>query len=294
VILRIAMLQFPAKGREMDMPSAHFDADAHAARIREHGFTVIDDFMSPAVIEAVRTGLAPFQDTHRGRNDFEGFKTERVYTLVARARVFEDLAEELRVLAILDRFLQPGYLLTATQSIQINPGETAQSLHTDDGFYRLPRPRPAISLTLIAAVDAFTQANGCTEVVPGSHLWGNQGDSGRPNDLAEIERRLVPMEVPAGACLIMAGTLIHRGGANRTDRPRLALTNQYCEPWARPQENFFLAIPPEQVRKMSRRVQKLLGYDFWPPFMGMVTASHPAKALEPGWVPPVSAQRPRV
>ena len=287
------MLSFSAKGREMDKPTARFDADAHAARIREQGFTVIEDFMSPTVIEAVRAGLAPLQNTHHGRNDFEGFKTERVYTLVARAKVFEDLAEESRVLAILDRFLQPGYLLTATQSIQINPGETAQSLHTDDGFYLIPRPRPAISFTLIAAVDAFTQANGCTEVVPGSHLWGDQGDAGRPNDLAEIERMLVPMEVPAGACFIMAGTLIHRGGGNRTDKPRLAFTNQYCEPWARPQENFFLAIPREQAAAMSPRMQKLLGYDFWPPFMGMVTASHPLKALEPGWVPPIVAQRAR-
>lgn len=285
------MLQFPEEGREMDKQTARFDADAHATRIRDQGYTVIEDFMSPAVIEAVRAGLAPFQNTHHGRNDFEGFRTERVYTLVARAKVFEDLAEEPRVLAILDRFLQPGYLLTATQSIQINPGETAQSLHTDDGFYRIPRPRPAISYTLIAAVDAFTQANGCTEVVPGSHLWGNQGDTGRPNDVAEIERMLAPMEVPAGACFIMAGTLIHRGGANRTDRPRLAFTNQYCEPWARPQENFFLAIPPEQVREMSPRVQKLLGYEIWPSFMGMVTGSHPLKALEPDWVPPVVAQR---
>ena len=285
------MLQFPGEGREMDMLIAGFDADAHAARIRAQGFTVIEDFMSPEVIAAVRAGLAPFQNTHHGRNDFEGFRTERVYTLVARARVFEDLVEEPRVLAILDRFLQPGYLLTATQSIQINPGETAQSMHTDDGFYRIPRPRPAISYTLIAAVDAFTQANGCTEVVPGSHLWGNQGDAGRPNDLAEIERMLVPMEVPAGACFIMAGTLIHRGGANRTDRPRLGFTNQYCEPWARPQENFFLGIPREQAAAMSPRVQKLLGYDIWPSFMGMVTGSHPAKALDPGWVPPVEEQR---
>ena len=276
----------------MDLPKTGFDADAHAAEIRAQGFTVIPDFLSPETIAAVRAGLAPYQDSHHGRNDFEGFKTERVYTLVARAKVFEDLVEEPRVLAILDRFLQPGYLLTATQSIQINPGETPHGLHTDDGFYKVPRPRPAISYTLIAAVDPFTKANGCTEVIPGSHKWGSLGDVGRPNDLASMEAMLVPMEIPAGACFIMAGTTLHRGGGNTSNRPRLAFTNQYCEPWARPQENFFLAIPPEQARTMSPRVQKLLGYDIWPSFMGMVTASHPSKALEPGWVPPVVAQRP--
>ena len=73
MILRRAMLSSSVKGREMDKPTACFDADAHAARIREQGFTVIEDFMSPTVIEAVRAGLAPFQNTHHGRNDFEGF-----------------------------------------------------------------------------------------------------------------------------------------------------------------------------------------------------------------------------
>lgn len=277
----------------MDKPTARFDADAHAAEIRERGFTIIPDFMDAATIQAVRDGLAPYMGAHHGRNAFEGFSTERIYTLVARAKVFEDLTEDARILAILDRFLQPGYLLTASQSIQINPGEAAQDLHTDDGFYRQPRPRPPISMTVIGAIDAFTAENGATEVIPGSHLWGDMGDGIRPERAEDMEKLLVPMEMPAGACFVMAGTCVHRGGANRSDRPRLAFTNQYCEPWGRTQENFFLGVPPEQARTMSPRLQQLLGYDIWAPFMGMVSSVHPRKALEPGWVPPVVAQRPQ-
>jgi hypothetical protein len=50
-------------------------------------------------------------------------------------------------------------------------------------------------------------------------------------------------------------------------------------------------VPKELVREMSPRAQALLGYEIAPPFLGMVTASHPAKTLEPDWVPPVVAQR---
>ncbi|WP_296597343.1 phytanoyl-CoA dioxygenase family protein [Phenylobacterium sp.] len=277
----------------MDQTVIGFDADAHAAEIHARGYTVIPDLMDAATLEAVRQGLAPYMGRHHGRNAFEGFSTERIYTLVARAKVFEDLTEDPRILAILDRFLQPGYLLTASQSIQINPGEAAQDLHTDDGFYRQPRPRKPISMTVIAAIDPFTAENGGTEVIPGSHLWGDHGDALRPNGHEEMERLLVPMEIPAGACFVMAGTTIHRGGANRSDKPRLAFTNQYCEPWARTQENFFLGIPPERARTMSPRLQTLLGYDIWAPFMGMVSSLHPRKALEPGWIPPVVAQAPQ-
>jgi ectoine hydroxylase-related dioxygenase (phytanoyl-CoA dioxygenase family) len=279
----------------MDAQTARFDVDAPqvetwAADIREQGFTVIRDFLSPERLAEYRAALAPFEDTHHGRNDFEGFKTERIYTLVARGKVFEEIAADPRLMALIGRFLQPNFLLSASHSISLNPGETAQSIHSDDGFYRQPRPRPPIGISVIGAIDDFTQANGATEVIPGSHRWGDPGAAGRPNDMAEIEKLLVPMEIPAGAALVFAGTLLHRGGANVTDKPRLAFTNQYCEPWARPQENFWLSVPKEIVRGMSPVAQVLLGYEIAPPFLGMVTASHPSKALEPGWVPPIVAQ----
>jgi len=273
--------------------AARFDVDGHLARLAEHGYTIIPDLLSTADLRAVREGLAPFLGTHRGRNNFEGTRTERVYTLVARGAVFERIAEDARVLALCGRLLHPGFLLTASQAINIHPGETPQPLHYDDGFYTIPRPRPAVSVSTIVAVDAFTAANGGTEIVPGSHRWSDAELSGlyddfqsqydRPTD-PKFEKGLIPAEMPAGACLFFLGTLVHRGGANRSSAPRLAFSNQYCQPWARTQENFFLGVPAERARRMSPRLQQLLGYSIWPPFMGQVTASHPMKTLREGYV----------
>ncbi|WP_374573332.1 phytanoyl-CoA dioxygenase family protein [Phenylobacterium sp.] len=270
-----------------------FDVEAHAARLEERGFTVIDDFMDADTVAEARAALAPFLGSHSGRNAFEGFETERVYTLVARAPVFERLTEEPRVMELLGGLLQPGFLLTASQAICIRPGEAAQDIHYDDGFYRQPRPRPAISYTLIAAIDPFTDTNGATDVIPGSHRWSQDEIAEKAGEPGGLEALARPVVMPAGACVILAGTLLHRGGANRSASPRLAFTNQYCEPWARTQENFYLGVPREQARAMSPRLKQLLGYDIWPPFMGQVTGSHPLKALEPDFTPPVEAQRPR-
>jgi ectoine hydroxylase-related dioxygenase (phytanoyl-CoA dioxygenase family) len=276
-----------------------FDVDRHVARIHEVGITIIEDFLSPARIAAVREGLKPYLESYSGRNNFEGYKTERVYTLVARGQIFEDLVEDARVLAIFDRFLQPNYLLTASQAICIHPGETPQPIHADDLFYRVPRPRPPISMSTIVAIDAFTAENGGTEYIPGSHTWSDAQIAGiydgADNDVPtvrELERQLVPLVMPAGACAVFSGTLLHRGGPNRSTAPRLGFSNQYCEPWARTQENFFLGVPLELARTMSPRIQSMLGYSVWPPFMGQVTARHPMKALAPDWVAPVIAQRP--
>ena len=275
----------------MDAVTSCFDADAHAEAIHTVGYTVIEDFLDEEGLTAFRAALAPFEGSHHGRNDFEGFRTERIYTLVARGKAFEQIATDPRLMALIGRFLQPNFLLSASHAISLEPGETAQSIHSDDNFYHQRRPRPPIGISVIGAIDAFTRENGCTEVVPGSHLWGEPGDPNRPNDMTEIEKLLVPLEVPAGACFVFAGTLLHRGGANTTDKRRLAFTNQYCEPWARPQENFWLSVPREMVREMSPVAQSLLGYEIAPPFLGMVSASHPSKTLEPGWVPPVAGQR---
>ncbi|MGH8540411.1 MAG: phytanoyl-CoA dioxygenase family protein [Stenotrophobium sp.] len=282
----------------MDDAPLAFDAATHAQRMLTGGYTIIEDFLTPADLRAVREGLAPYLEQHAGRNNFEGYKTERVYTLVARGKIFERLSEDARVLALLDRFLQPGYLLTASQAICIHPGETPQPLHYDDQFYRIPRPRPAISISTIVAVDAFTAENGGTEILPGSHAWSDAQiagiydgvDADAPRHQALV-RKLVPLRMPAGACVVFMGTLLHRGGANVSNAPRLAFSNQYCEPWARTQENYFLGVPPQLAREMSPRVQDLLGYSIWPPFMGQVTARHPMKALQEDWIAPVLADR---
>jgi ectoine hydroxylase-related dioxygenase (phytanoyl-CoA dioxygenase family) len=279
-------------------PGKAFDAAAHAAAMRAQGYTLIPDFLSPAQIAAVRAGVAPYLGSHAGRNNFEGYKTERVYTLVARGRLFEELACDARVMALCGEFLKPGFLLTASQAINIHPGETPQPIHADDVFYTVPRPRPAISLSTIVAVDAFTADNGGTEIIPGSHAWGEDRiagifdghDADAPARL-ELERQLVPAVMPAGACIVFLGTLLHRGGANRSAAPRLAFSNQYCEPWARTQENFFLGVPPELARAMPPLLQQLLGYSIWPPFMGHVTASHPLKVLRENHVNAVRAGR---
>jgi ectoine hydroxylase-related dioxygenase (phytanoyl-CoA dioxygenase family) len=83
---------------------------------------------------------------------------------------------------------------------------------------------------------------------------------------------------------------LDRGGANRSAGPRCAFSNQYCQPWARQQENFTLSVPAEVARQMPERLQGLLGYSIHPPFMGQLTASHPAKALEEGYENRLRAQ----
>jgi len=238
-----------------------FDSETALQEIRTRGYTLLPDFLGGGRLDRVRKVLDRELGAYRGRNNFEGQATERVYTLVARDPVFREIIEDGRVMALCDTFLEPNYLLTGSLAICIHPGETPQPWHNDDAFYPIPRPRPMVSLSTIVAVDDFTAENGCTEVIPGSHLWsdaeigGDYRDGDRESDpdfAARMADRSVPVEMPAGTCVVFAGNLLHRGGANRSPAPRRAFSIQYCQPWARTQENYFLAVPPEQAATMRK------------------------------------------
>ncbi len=269
-----------------------FDADTHIRRMRDVGYTIVENFMDAAQLSAFRAGVEPLLGNYRGRNAFEGYSTERIYTLVARGKVFEDIVSDPRLLEILGGFLKPNFLLSASHAICIYPGEAAQALHNDDGFYLVPRPRPPLAISVIGAVDAFTEENGATLVLPGTHKWSAEEIAQFREGRMAKEKipKPVPLEMPAGAIAVFPGTLVHGAGANRSRAPRLGYTNQYCEPWLRTQENFYLAIPRERVAAMSASLKSLLGYSITEPFLGMVTASHPIKTLDPEWTPAVVRQ----
>lgn len=117
--------------------SALVDADL-AALLRD-GYVILPDLITAHELQAIRDDTDPLLNL-KGRNNFEGHATQRIYSVLNKTRSCDRLAAHPRVLALLDRLLMPNYLLSMLQVINILPGESAQMLHTDDGFYPLPRP----------------------------------------------------------------------------------------------------------------------------------------------------------
>jgi len=243
------------------------------AALERDGYAIVEGVLSREEAAAKRAELTRvLSQTPTGRNDFEGFKTQRIYALFEKTRAFDGPATHPLLLGVLDGVLGESYQLSAPVGIQIGPGETAQSLHCDQGIYPLPRGGREIVLNSMWALDDFTEANGATRVVPGSHKWTDQRpDASTPTICAEM---------PAGSVMFFTGSVYHGGGANRTDRPRLGTILEYCAGWLRPQENHVLAVPREVVRTLPVRLQELLGYNIHPPFTGYVDGRHPRKTLE--------------
>ena len=240
------------------------------------GFVVLPSILGPEPLARIHHEMAPLlAASPLGRNDFEGFASNRVYALLRKAPSVAAIVEHDDTVAMLDRLLLPGYLLSANLAINLLPGETAQNYHIDDGFYPLPRPRPSVSVSVIWAIDAFTAENGATEVIPGSHHWASEQPS-------VDDPRAVKVVMPAGSAVVFSGQLWHRGGANRSTSRRLAISPQFCQPWARQQENMMFSVG-DAASALSPRVQSMLGYSIHPPFMGHIDGMHPMRVLDPAY-----------
>jgi ectoine hydroxylase-related dioxygenase (phytanoyl-CoA dioxygenase family) len=256
----------------MGIRSVPFEVDAICEVVQEDGAARCEAVLDADRVAAMHDELdAVLESTPTGRNDFEGFGTKRIYNLFGKTRCFDDLAIHPVMLGVLDAVIGPAQL-SAPTGIQIGAGEPAQGLHTDDSIYPIPRPHQEIVLNTMWAFDDFSVANGATRFVLGSHRWD-------PDRHPTPDDPVVHAEMPAGSVAFYLGSVWHGGGANTTDRARLGVILEYAAAWLRPQENHLVGVRPDVVATLPEKLQELLGYNIYPPFVGYVDGRHPRRFL---------------
>jgi ectoine hydroxylase-related dioxygenase (phytanoyl-CoA dioxygenase family) len=245
--------------------------DEVVAAMEHDGYCVVEHVLPTAQVASIKAELDRLlDDVPYGRNDFEGYQTQRLYNIFAKTRVLDDVAMHPLLLGVLDQVLG-RYQFSAPVAIRIGPGNPAQVIHADDTVYPLPWPHDDVVVNSMWAFDDFTEANGATRVVPGSH---RRVAAAYPEDVSTIA-----LEMSAGSVVFYPGSVLHGGGANTTDRARLGVILEYVVAWIRPQENHVLGVPKSVVRQLPERLAELLGYNVYPPFIGNVDGRHPRKYL---------------
>ena len=246
--------------------------------LEEQGCIVIEDVlddMRQRLLEAEICPLLAAAPPCQG--NFYGFATKRLSGLIAKSPACRLMSVEPHILAVMDEFLLKscrGYQLNLTQAIQIGPGEPQQLIHSDDLMFGFEHPGREAMINCMWAVDEFTEENGATLLVPGSHKW--------KRDRIPEPREICQGIMPRGSVLIYFGSLLHAGGANCTARPRTGIVISYCLGWLRQAENQYLAVPPEIARTLPDELQRLLGYFVHEPNLGCVEGEDPIRLLKDG------------
>src|SRR5690348_15571962 len=257
------------------MTDVRIDVSAHVKRIAEQGYTIVENAIEPDLVDALNDDLLRlerFFDVQPSPNSFEGHHTIRIYNLLAYGRLYEQVPVHRNVLPIIDGVLDPGCLISSLSSISILPGETAQPIHADDQLIPLDKPhRPTVCNSMWALTD-FTEANGATRIIPGSHLSDQNPEYGKPYDS-------IAAEMPKGSVLVWHGSLWHGGGANQTDERRVGIAMNYCAGYIRQQENQQLGIPKEVAQRFSPRLRQLVGYGIYNGLIGHIDKRDPVELL---------------
>lgn len=211
---------------------------------------------------------------------------QRVWMLINKGQAFVDLLSHRMARELVAHVLGEHYLLSSYTANIANPGGVAMKLHTDQWWAPAPTRRerralpigsmtrqrfdqdedldeapmvaPSACCNIMWMLDDFTEENGATRIVPGSHLYGRQPDHERDGDVPTI-----PAAGPAGYAMVFDGRLWHGTGANVGNSQRKGLLTTFCGPQFRPQENCTVGTRPEVLEEASEDLLGLLGFGVW-------------------------------
>jgi ectoine hydroxylase-related dioxygenase (phytanoyl-CoA dioxygenase family) len=249
----------------------------HRARLDRDGYTILEGAFEPAFADELLADLARIERASGegpGKNFFEGFRTVRIYNLLARGEIYGRIPVHDAVLPIVEGVIDKGCLVSSLSSIAIGPGEGAQPIHADDMLIPLPKPHVPIVCNTMWALTDFTAENGATRILPGTHLADRNPEIGQEHPGA------VAAEMAKGSILVFNGSVWHGGGANRTGARRVGIAMNYCAGWIRQQENQQLGIPREIARGFSPGLRKMVGYGIYRGLLGHVDKCSPVDLLD--------------
>lgn len=220
----------------------HFDA---------HGYLILESLLPPPRLAALRDALEKRYalegpDAGSEGADIQGVR--RLCNLFSKGHAFEGLAVEPVFLEAARRAIGPDFRWQAMNFHDPIPGDPRphQPLHADRSFF----PACTAYLNVVIAVDAMTQKNGATRLVPGSHKRPF------PKDVLDDPKEAVANEIhvicPAGSAVLLHGDIWHGGCANCSSTTRRALHLGYACPATAPQYDIAGALNAKTYQRLDR------------------------------------------
>lgn len=178
--------------------------------------------------------------------------------------MFMDLISASRTTSVIAKLLQEGsygdsepFHLINSQIRALKPFATAQQLHIDSNLPGLGGF--CLVAVVIVMLDDFTEENGATRVVPGSHTIGCYADNG----VAYPEEILITGS--KGDVIIFDGALWHGSSPNLSSMERWSVNIGYGRWFLKPSFDIARSLVPSIYQQMSEFEKDLLGLKTVPP-----------------------------
>jgi phytanoyl-CoA dioxygenase PhyH len=198
------------------------------AQLDRDGFLPLPELLTPeqvAYLGARLDELARLEGGRAGLETHQEAGSVRLSDLINKDPVFDISFSHPRVLAAVAHVIRGEFKLSSLNSRSALPGQGLQHLHAD--WEEPVAPGDYCVCNSIWLLDDFTETNGATRVVPGSHRSGKlprdeMADPGAPHP---CEVRLV---APAGTVIVFNSHAWHGGTRNESPRVRRAMHAYFC------------------------------------------------------------------
>lgn len=180
---------------------------------------------------------------------------ERLSDLVNKGAEFDVFYSNPRVLAAISHVLGNSIKLSSLNYRAAIPGAGLQKLHAD-----YPESVPKNDYRVCNSIwllDDFSEKNGATRIVPGTHLHEQLPQDVMENPMDSHPNEII-LEAPAGSVVIFNSHVWHGGTTNRTERPRRAIHSYFCRRDQPQQINQKSYILPETLERISPAAIELL------------------------------------
>jgi ectoine hydroxylase-related dioxygenase (phytanoyl-CoA dioxygenase family) len=290
-----------------NLPQPTRDSERLKADLDTYGYCVLTEALTPAQLKAVRARIEEQVEAER----MCGIESRAVQhydqvnqwvtMLINKGAEFSELAKNEKSLALVGHVLGQEFLLSVLEAHFVRKGGGLMSLHCDQWWLPFPvsadaryarvgdisrstvptgppeRARgpvwPPAVVNIMYMITDFTDENGGTRIVPGSHLSGWQPDRSIPHVV-----ETAAAEGPAGSAVVFDGRTWHAAGVNRTDQHRIGIAATYCGPMFRQLTNFPVGTHAEVIERASPLLRRLLGLKVWSTYGGI--DDHTAEFIE--------------
>lgn len=201
--------------------------DPDLETLERDGFVVIAGVLGEEALSRIRAAIAALYEGARRDPLWRAGGTLHLDCPLERSEPFDAVWTDPRVVLAVRRLLGDEYRVARAHVRSPLPGEGAQALHAD--YPERPETGHSVA-TAIVAIEEFTETNGATRVVPGSHARAFTGIPTATDAPYEHERIIT---MPAGSVLLFSGHLMHSGTRNRSRSWRDALQITFARPDAR-------------------------------------------------------------
>jgi ectoine hydroxylase-related dioxygenase (phytanoyl-CoA dioxygenase family) len=233
---RDEMIRFRSESPAMSTSSASFSlTDDHVADFHRDGFILVPELFDAEEVRLLRSiGRADhrLQQESTGRRDAEGGTVRLTVRNDLEDNIYGAFVRCRRIVDTMERILDGEVYHYHHKMILKEPRVGgAWEWHQDYGYwYDNGCLFPDMASCMIA-VDRATKANGCLQVLKGSHRMGriNHGKVGDqtgadPERVAAALERLerVDCELEPGSAIFFHSNLLHRSDQNKSEDPRWA------------------------------------------------------------------------